>query len=197
MDRDSANVLIGYVQSIYWQARVVGNMLYAEEEESELEKEMEAVKATCQRAIDGLKAKRDDQAAIKPEGSKTVSGNTPKGVTIKEPVEQPARYRDRFYSDEEILELFPDGNGSVVNPLLRRAQKAEAEIERLRAELDAYEKDHRAMNVLRSKRYRVTYGRDGHHEAFIVVDIVSECDMAVANDPADAIITAAEGGEGA
>lgn len=69
MDRDKASVLIGHVQSLYWQARVVGNMLYAEEEESDLEKEMETVKATCQMVIDGLKARRD-QAAIKPEGSK-------------------------------------------------------------------------------------------------------------------------------
>lgn len=42
---------------------------------------------------------------------------------------------DREYTDDTILELFPDGDGSLVNPLLRRAQAAEAEIERLREEL--------------------------------------------------------------
>ena len=42
---------------------------------------------------------------------------------------------EREYTDDTILELFPDGDGSLVNPLLRRAQAAEAEIERLRGQL--------------------------------------------------------------
>lgn len=42
---------------------------------------------------------------------------------------------EREYTDDEILDLFPDDEGSLVNRLLRRAQKAEAEVERLRAEL--------------------------------------------------------------
>ena len=53
----------------------------------------------------------------------------PKGVTIKERTATDWRYEDTFYSDEEILELFPDGDNSLVNALLRRAQAAEAELE--------------------------------------------------------------------
>ena len=52
------------------------------------------------------------------------------GVTVHE-------HLSRFYTDEEILELFPDSDGSMVNALLHRAQRAEAELERLRAEMAA------------------------------------------------------------
>jgi len=35
------------------------------------------------------------------------------------------------WSYDKILELFPDGDGSLVNPLVRRCQKYEAKIEQL------------------------------------------------------------------
>ena len=54
-----------------------------------------------------------------------------KGVTVRESVDRPIEYKVVFYSDEKILDLFPDDGDSLVNPLLRRAQKAEAKIERL------------------------------------------------------------------
>jgi len=57
----------------------------------------------------------------------------PRGVTIQEwkPATQ-GEYVPRFYSDAEIEELFQSDDGSLVMALLRRAQKAEAEIARLR-----------------------------------------------------------------
>jgi len=59
-----------------------------------------------------------------------------KGVTVNEAEATGYRHVERWYSDDEILVLFPDGDGSLVNPLLRRAQAAEAELDRLRAERD-------------------------------------------------------------
>ena len=38
-----------------------------------------------------------------------------------------------FWSDVAILAHYPDGSNGMVNPLLRRAQAAEKEVERLRA----------------------------------------------------------------
>ena len=55
------------------------------------------------------------------------------GVTVREIVQQPLKYQDRFWCDDEILNLFPDGDGSLVNPLLRRAQAAEARVKELEA----------------------------------------------------------------
>jgi len=59
-----------------------------------------------------------------------------KGISVLETEYTSQREVERFYSDDEIAELFPDGDGSLVGPLLRRAQAAEAEIERLRAIVD-------------------------------------------------------------
>jgi hypothetical protein len=67
---------------------------------------------------------------------------TIKGITVTESHVTKREEKERFYSDDEILDLFPDGDGSLVNPLLRRAQQAEAE-------LAACRKDHEAMEILR------------------------------------------------
>ena len=56
-----------------------------------------------------------------------------KGVTVTELKATGWTEVQRFMPDEEILDLFPDNGSSVANPLLRRAQAAEAEIERLTA----------------------------------------------------------------
>ena len=42
---------------------------------------------------------------------------------------------DKPWTYEEMLDLFPDGDGSLVNPLVRRCQEYEREIERLREEV--------------------------------------------------------------
>jgi hypothetical protein len=47
------------------------------------------------------------------------------GVTVKDVEYQNRVEVEKFYSDEEILDLFPDDEGSLVNALLRRAQAAE------------------------------------------------------------------------
>ena len=60
-----------------------------------------------------------------------------KGITVRETEYTSRRDVERFYSDDEIAELFPDGDGSLVSPLLRRAQAAEAEVERLRDAITA------------------------------------------------------------
>ena len=43
---------------------------------------------------------------------------------------------EQEWTYEELIELFPDEGDSVVNPLVRRCQQYEAEIERLRALVD-------------------------------------------------------------
>lgn len=46
---------------------------------------------------------------------------------------EPVEYKDveNSWTYERILELFPDGNTDLVNPLVRRCQAHEAEIDRL------------------------------------------------------------------
>jgi DNA repair exonuclease SbcCD ATPase subunit len=58
-----------------------------------------------------------------------------RGVTVREAVRGPVQYEDRFYSDDQIRDLFGVDNDNMVVPLLNRAQQAEAEIERLRTEV--------------------------------------------------------------
>lgn len=53
-----------------------------------------------------------------------------KGVTVKEARVVTREESERFYSDDELLELFDD-DYNLVRPLLLRAQKAEAALERL------------------------------------------------------------------
>ena len=55
-----------------------------------------------------------------------------KGVTVLEypPTVYPPMV-ERFYSDGEILDLFGDEDGSLVNKLLHRAQEAEAIVDNL------------------------------------------------------------------
>lgn len=57
-------------------------------------------------------------------------------VELREYVHGPGEWKTVVYTDEKILETFPDNYESLVNKLLRRAQAAEAEIERLRAALN-------------------------------------------------------------
>ena len=57
---------------------------------------------------------------------------------VKERELTASRWVVRDYSDEEILEIFPEEGESLVNALLRRAQKAEAEVARLREALKPF-----------------------------------------------------------
>lgn len=52
----------------------------------------------------------------------------------------PIGYREttREWTYDDILDIFPDDDGSLVNPLVRRCQKYEEEIERLRAVEEAH-----------------------------------------------------------
>lgn len=59
--------------------------------------------------------------------------STPITVLERKPVE--TELVEREYTYEELLEMFPDGGESIVNPLVRRCQEYEAEIERLKARL--------------------------------------------------------------
>ena len=65
------------------------------------------------------------------DGGYTVS--QPITVLKRKPVE--TELVEREYTYEELLELFPDGGESIVNPLVRRCQEYEEEIERLREEI--------------------------------------------------------------
>lgn len=60
---------------------------------------------------------------------------TEKGVTVLETEHRETLVVKKWYSDKEILELFPDCEGTIVNALLRRAQRAEAKVELLRERL--------------------------------------------------------------
>ena len=67
----------------------------------------------------------------------------PKGITVRETVLGETTYYNRTYTDEEILEIFPDEDltCSFVNPLLRRAQKAEAELQNMSGRVGHLEAD--------------------------------------------------------
>ena len=58
-----------------------------------------------------------------------------KPITVLERKPVETELVEREYTHEELLELFPDGGESIVNPLVRRCQEYEAEIERNRATL--------------------------------------------------------------
>ena len=58
-----------------------------------------------------------------------------KPITVLERKPVETELVEREYTYEELLELFPDGGESIVNPLVRRCQEYEAEIERNRATL--------------------------------------------------------------
>ncbi len=57
-------------------------------------------------------------------------------IVTHEPIPARTQYRDKEWTYEEILELFPDGDGSLVNPLLRRCQALEKELEAMHFERD-------------------------------------------------------------
>lgn len=56
-------------------------------------------------------------------------------IVTREAVSLGYKHEERAWTYDEILDLFPDGDGSLVNPLVRRCQQYEAEIERLREQL--------------------------------------------------------------
>jgi len=58
--------------------------------------------------------------------------NDQKGVTIRESVTVKQEQHEKFYSDDEIRDLFDDDADCLVIALLNRAQAADDEIERLR-----------------------------------------------------------------
>lgn len=60
-----------------------------------------------------------------------------KGVTVKEARPIEIRKVDMFYSDDEIIDLFPDDSETWVNKLLRRAQKAEDDCDKANADCAA------------------------------------------------------------
>jgi len=57
-----------------------------------------------------------------------------KPITVLERKPVETELVEREYTYEELLELFPDGGESIVNPLVRRCQEYEAEIEQLQNE---------------------------------------------------------------
>jgi hypothetical protein len=52
-----------------------------------------------------------------------------KGITVEETTAVRYTTKERFYSDDEIRDLFPGGEGSIVRPLLDRALAAEEKLE--------------------------------------------------------------------
>ena len=57
-----------------------------------------------------------------------------KPITVLERKPVETELVEREYTYEELLEMFPDGGESIVNPLVRRCQEYEAEIEQLQNE---------------------------------------------------------------
>lgn len=70
------------------------------------------------------------------------------GVTVQETHWKLDATANRFYSDEEILDLFPDDGSSICNALLRRAQAADAEVDRLRGIVDKLPKTADGVTVV-------------------------------------------------
>ena len=58
----------------------------------------------------------------------------PEPIRTRETTTRTEPAPDREWTYDEILKLFPDDDGSLVNPLVRRCQQYEAEIEQLRRE---------------------------------------------------------------
>jgi hypothetical protein len=79
---------------------------------------------------------------------------------VSEPIllteHKPVRYESvtEEWTYDRILELFEDGDGSLVNPLVRRCQRYEQEIADLKAKLDSrlaatgWEADHQRMHLM-------------------------------------------------
>lgn len=59
-------------------------------------------------------------------------------ITVKEVKSLGTEVIERDYTDDELLETFGDDEFNVVAPLVRRAQKAEAEVEKLRGAIRQY-----------------------------------------------------------
>jgi len=57
-------------------------------------------------------------------------------IVLKEREATGYKIVERSYTDEDILEIFPDSSETLVNKLLRRAQEAERKLE----ENDVYSK---------------------------------------------------------
>lgn len=102
---------------------------------------------------------------------------------------------EREYTDDEILDLFPDDEGSLVNRLLRRAQKAEAEVERLRAELALHATERGGLGPceLHDLRwYAYSDPLDRNSQRVCLFCELAECDAEIRRLRADAAIAKAE-----
>ena len=78
-----------------------------------------------------------------------------KPITVLERKPVETELVEREYTYEELLELFPDGGESIVNPLVRRCQEYEEEIERLQNE----------SRRLRTEKYAVWATIGAEHSA--------------------------------
>jgi len=105
-----------------------------------------------------------------------------RGVTIWETQTIQTKTAERFYSDDEIRDLFPPNDGSLVSALLVRSQQAEAEIDRLREIVDRLPEDCDGTPICFGDTVECDqYGR-GELGTFIVNDIVY--DVGDADEPA-------------
>ena len=57
-------------------------------------------------------------------------------ITTSEPVSRPSAWTTKDWTYEEILRDFPDGDGSLVNPLVRRCQQLEAALQDMQLQRD-------------------------------------------------------------
>ena len=79
-----------------------------------------------------------------------------KPITVLERKPVETELVEREYTYEELLELFPDGGESIVNPLVRRCQEYEAAIEQLQKDRS------RSENELDRLREWVAAVEDGY-----------------------------------
>ena len=79
-----------------------------------------------------------------------------KPITVLERKPVETELVEREYTYEELIELFPDGGESIVNPLVRRCQEYEEEIERLKKDRS------RSENELDRLREWVAAVEDGY-----------------------------------
>ena len=57
-------------------------------------------------------------------------------ITTRESLPRPTAWTTRNWTYEEILAIFDDGDGSLVNPLVRRCQALEAALQQMQLERD-------------------------------------------------------------
>ena len=101
-------------------------------------------------------------------------------ITTRESLPRPTVWTTRNWTYEEILEIFDDGDGTLVNPLVRRCQALEAALQQMQLERDML-----ALN--RDRESTVFVVMDGDQVAGVVWPAVQSNTQQMLRFPAAAV----------